>query len=133
MKAENTGLLLTNRRKLYLQSFRTNRRGLLADEQMACAMKHQATLLLRRFSGHEPHVGARDRFANRFCVSHVVLLPFDVGLHVSRRHQSHGMAKCLQLARPMVRRGASLDANQAWRQLLKERQDVATLQLAAEY
>src|SRR5258706_6211011 len=56
----------------------------------------------------------------------------DVGLHVSRRHQSHGMAKCLQLARPMVRRGASLDANQAWRQLLKERQDVATLQLAAD-
>jgi hypothetical protein len=42
------------------------------------------------------------------------------------------MAKCLQLARPMVRRGASLDANQAWRQLLKERQDVATLQLAAD-
>jgi hypothetical protein len=32
----------------------------------------------------------------------------------------------------MVRRGASLDANQAWRQLLKERQDVATLQLAAD-
>jgi hypothetical protein len=32
----------------------------------------------------------------------------------------------------MVRRGASLDANQAWRQLLKERQDVATLQLTAD-
>jgi hypothetical protein len=43
------------------------------------------------------------------------------------------MAKCLQLARPMVRRGASLDAKQAWRQLLKERQHVATLQPAANY
>jgi hypothetical protein len=42
------------------------------------------------------------------------------------------MAKCLQLARPMVRRGASLDANQAWWQLLKECQHVATLQLAAD-
>jgi hypothetical protein len=42
------------------------------------------------------------------------------------------MAKCLQLARPMVRRGASLDANQARWQLLKERQHVATLQLAAD-
>jgi hypothetical protein len=42
------------------------------------------------------------------------------------------MAKCLQLARPMVRRCASLDANQAWRQLLKECQDVTTLQLAAD-
>jgi hypothetical protein len=29
----------------------------------------------------------------------------------------------------MVRRCACLDPNQAWRQLLKERQDVATLQL----
>jgi hypothetical protein len=41
------------------------------------------------------------------------------------------MAKRLELARPVVRRGASLNANQAWRQLLKERQDLATLQLAA--
>ena len=106
--------------------------GLLADEHMARAVKHQAALLLGRLCWHKPHVGSGDRFANRFCVSHVVLLPFDVGLHVSRRHQSHGMAKCLQLARPMVRRGASLDANQAWRQLLKERQDVATLQLATD-
>ena len=32
----------------------------------------------------------------------------------------------------MVRRGAGLDANQAWRQLLEERQDVATLQLTAD-
>jgi hypothetical protein len=33
----------------------------------------------------------------------------------------------------MVRRGASLDADQAWRQLLEERQDVAPLQLAADH
>jgi hypothetical protein len=37
------------------------------------------------------------------------------------------MAKCLKLARPMVGRGTSLDTNQAWRQLLEERQHVATL------
>jgi len=42
------------------------------------------------------------------------------------------MAKCLQLARPMVRRGASLDANQAGWQLLKECQYVTTLELAAD-
>jgi len=42
------------------------------------------------------------------------------------------MAKCLQLARPMVRRGASLDANQTPWKLLEERKDVATLQLAAD-
>src|SRR3970040_729969 len=32
----------------------------------------------------------------------------------------------------MMRPGTGLDANQAWRQLLEERQDVATLQLTAD-
>jgi hypothetical protein len=31
----------------------------------------------------------------------------------------------------MVRRGASFDTDQTWRQLLEERQDIATLQLPA--
>ena len=35
----------------------------------------------------------RDRLHGR-----IVLLPFDVRLDVGRRHQPHGMAKCLQLA-----------------------------------
>ena len=42
------------------------------------------------------------------------------------------MAERLKFARPMVRRGAGLNANQAWRQLLKECQHLATLQLAAD-
>ena len=36
-------------------------------------------------------------------VGRVILLTFDIGLHVGRRHQPHGVTKCLQLARPMVR------------------------------
>jgi len=99
---------------------------------MARAVKHQTTLLLRRLCWREPHVGSGNRLANRLGVGHIVLLPFDIGLHVGRRHQPNGMTDRLKFARPMVRRGASLDANQAWRQLLKERQDVATLQLAAD-
>ena len=86
-----------------MRSDRINHRDLLPDEQMTGPVKHQAALLLRRLGWHEPHVGSGDRLANRFRVSHVVLLPFDVRLHVGWRHQSHGMAKCLQLARPMVR------------------------------
>jgi len=115
-----------------VRSDRIDHRDLLADEQMTGAVKRQATLLLGCLGWHKPHVGSSDRLANRFCVSHVVLLPFDVGLYVSRRHQSHGMTKCLKLARPMVRRGASFYADQAWRQLLEERQDRAPLQLAAD-
>jgi hypothetical protein len=47
---------------------RISHRGPLADEHMAGAMKHQATLLLGRFSRHEPHVGPGDRLTNRLCV-----------------------------------------------------------------
>src|SRR3982074_638203 len=65
-------------------------------------------------------------------VSCIVLLTLDVGLHVSRRRQSHGMAKRLEFARPMVRRCARLNADQTRRQLLEERQDRAALQLAAD-
>src|SRR5277367_6265655 len=35
------------------------------------------------------------------------------------------------LARPVVRRCAGFDTDQTWRQLLEERQDIATLQLPA--
>jgi hypothetical protein len=35
-------------------------------------------------------------------VGRIVLLPPYVRLDVGRRHQPHGVAKCLQLARPMV-------------------------------
>src|SRR5258705_5544904 len=83
--------------------------------------------LLRRLCWHEPHVGSGDRLANSLSVSHVVLLPFDIGFYIGWRHQPHGMAEYLELARPVVRRGAGLYANQAWRQLLKERENVATL------
>ena len=35
-------------------------RGLLANKQMPCAVKHQAALLRRRLGGHKPHVGSGD-------------------------------------------------------------------------
>src|SRR5450631_1446410 len=111
---------------------RINHCGLLADEQMTGAVKHQAALLLRRLCWHKPHVGSGDRLTNRFCVSHVVLLPFNVRFDVSWRHQPNGMAEHLKFARPMVRRSASLYANQAWWQLLEKCQHLAALQLAAD-
>src|SRR5882724_5346758 len=77
---------------------RVNHRGLLADEEMTCAVKHQVALLLERLCWHKPHVGSRDCLANSLSVSCIVLLTLDVGLHVSRQHQSHGLAKCLQFA-----------------------------------
>src|SRR5260370_37294003 len=64
---------------------RVNHRALLADEQVTCAVKHQAALLLKRLCWHKPHVGSGARFANSLSVSGAVLLPLDEGLHLRRR------------------------------------------------
>jgi len=72
--------------------------GLLADEQMARAMKYHAALLLRGLGLDEPHIGPGDRLADGFSVSGIVLLSLDVGLHVGRRHQAHGVAERLEFA-----------------------------------
>src|SRR5215813_14840631 len=105
--------------------------GLLADAQMARAVEHQAALLPERLGRHEPHVCSRDRFANGLSVCSIVLLPLDVGLHVGRWHQAHGMPQRSELARPMMRRSAGFDTDEARRQLLKEWQNVPALELAA--
>src|SRR5215470_3827845 len=55
---------------------------LLANEQMSCAMKRQAALLFRGLGRHEAHVSPGDGFANRFRVSRIVLMSFDVRLDV---------------------------------------------------
>ena len=85
--------------------------GLLPDEEVPGAMKHQATLLLRRFGRHEAHAGPLHRFTDRLGIGRIVLLALDVGLHIGRRHEPHGMPYGLQFARPMMRRCASLDAD----------------------
>src|SRR5262249_24813289 len=85
-----------------MRADRIDHRGLLANEQMAGAMEHQAALLLRGLGRDEPHVCSGDRFANGLSVCSIVLLPLDVGPHVGRRHQAHRMTKSLQFARPMM-------------------------------
>ena len=70
---------------------------------MARAMERQTALLLGRLGRDEAHVGPGDRLADGLGVRGVILLPFDVGLHVGRRHQPHRVAERLELARPMMR------------------------------
>jgi hypothetical protein len=42
-------------------------------------MERQTALLLSRLGWHEPHIGSRDRFANRFRIGGIVLLSLDIG------------------------------------------------------
>src|SRR5262244_941458 len=74
---------------------RVDERGLLTNKQMARAVEHQAALLLGRLGWHEPHVGPGNRLTDGLGVSRIVLLPFDVWLHVGRRHQPNDMTNCL--------------------------------------
>src|SRR5215467_691483 len=76
---------------------------LLANEQMACAMKHQAALLFGGFGRHKAHVSPGDGFANRFRISRIVLMSFDVRLDVGRWHQAYGVTERLKFARPIMR------------------------------
>jgi hypothetical protein len=89
--------------------------GALARQHQPDAVQHQDALLLDRLRLDEAHRRPADRLADRLCVGGVVLLPLDVRLDVSRRHQPHGVAERQQFARPMVRRRARLDADQAAR------------------
>jgi hypothetical protein len=81
---------------------------------------------------------ASSRRQNRFLIavflqtSVLVVGSIEAKRQQSRRHQSHRMAESLKLARPMVRRGASFDADQLGWQFLEERQDRPPLQLTAD-
>src|SRR5271167_4617171 len=107
-------------------------RSLLADKQVTGTVQRQATLLLCRLGRDEPHVRPGDRFTDRLGVSGIVLMPFYIGLYVGRRHQANGVAERLEFARPMMRRGAGFDADQARRHLLEEGQYIATLELTTQ-
>ena len=66
-------------------------RGLLSDEEMPRTMQHQATLLLGRFGRHEAHARPLHRLADGLGIGGVILLAFDIGLHVGRRDETHGV------------------------------------------
>ena len=67
--------------------------------------------------------------ADRLGVGGIILLPFDIGLHIGRRHQLHGMTEGLQFARLIVGRCACLDADDTRRLLIEEGQNPSPLQL----
>ena len=106
--------------------------GPLAHQQIACSMLHQLTLLLGRLDRYEPHGWTPHRLADRLGVGGIVLVALDVGLHILRRHQTNLMPELRQLARPIMRRGASLHADQARRQSFEERYHLAAAKLLSD-
>ena len=80
-------------------------------------MQHQCALLLGAFDRHQAHRWPRYRLADSSGVGGIVLAAFDVGLHVACGHKPHIVAKLLELASPLVRRGARLHADETRRML----------------
>src|SRR5258708_4693784 len=94
---------------------RIDHRRLLADEEMARAMEHQATLLLGRLGRDETHVCPSDRLADGLSVGSIVLLSLDVGL--SRRLAASSA--------PCARAPAARATNDEMRRRLRCRQGTA--------
>ena len=76
-------------------------------------MQHHGRLLIDTFYGYKVHIGARNSLADSLRISRIILLPLNVGLHISRGNEPHVMAKCSDLTGPMVGRRAGFHADQA--------------------
>ena len=105
----------------------------LTAEDHADPVQHHRALLLRRFDPDEPHGRTRHRLADRLGIGSVVLAPFDIRLHILRRHQLHVVPQRDQLARPVMRRRTCLYPDQAWRQLCEKLQHPAPRQSLAKH
>lgn len=102
-------------------------------QAMRLRVRHQHRLPLGRLDRHEAHGRARHRLADRLGIGGVDLAAPDVGLRAGRRDQPHCVAQRAQLARPVLRRAAGLDADQAGRQGAKHPQDLTSPRLAAQH
>ena len=108
-------------------------RGPLTHQQITGAMDGQRRLLLLRLDRHKAHRRAGHRLADRRGIGRIVLVALEIGLDVLRRHQPHLVPERTDLTRPVVRRGTSLDPDQASGQTGKEAQDLAAPQRLAHH
>jgi len=69
-------------------------------------------LLRNPLDRHETHVGALNRFADRFGVNFVVLVAFDVRLNELRRDQPDVMIKLAKFPGPMMSASTSFHAHE---------------------
>src|SRR5665647_1406587 len=103
------------------------------DKSLSRPMQRRHGLLFHVLGWHEAHVGTRDRFANRFGITCIVLVALHIRLHELWCHQFDSVTVLHQLARPVVRATAGFHANQAGFKVGKVRQHLAALQGTAHH
>ena len=74
-------------------------------------MKHQHTLLRRRFDGHKAHGRARHGLADGLGIGGIVLPAFDIGLDVLGGHQADLVPKSNEFPCPVMRVAAGFNPN----------------------
>lgn len=95
---------------------------------------HQSQLSITVVGNHDkPHAGPADRFANRRCISRIMLAPLDVRLHELRRNQLRRVPQQGQFARTVMRAAARFHGNDARLQACKERHYLLSYQCLAQY
>jgi hypothetical protein len=104
-------------------------RGARLHKALAYPVQRQHRLLLNVLDRYKAHVRSTDSLADGLGVGCIILVGLDVRFDKLRRHQSHGVAHRLELARPVVRTTAGLDADQARRQVDEERGHLVSAQL----
>src|SRR5215471_6309133 len=95
-------------------------------------MQHQQGLLISRLDRYEPHRWACHGLADGGCVRSIVFRPFDIALHVARRHQTHGVTELRDFTSPMMSGSTGFHTDQASRNLAKEVDDLLAPQLTGD-
>ena len=92
---------------------RVQQLGALPHQQIARLEQHQTALLLDALHRDAPHLRIARRTGDGAGVLGVVLLARQKRLHPRRRDQPHLVSEPLQLARPVMRAAAGLEADAA--------------------
>src|SRR5215468_6972258 len=105
----------------------------LTNQKLPAAMQHQARLLLFRLRRNKSHRGPRDRLADCGSVVGIVFAALQIGFHVARRQQPHGMAERPKLAAPIMCGRTRLNAHEAGRQRREELQQLRAANALADH
>src|SRR5271154_4729188 len=113
-------------------SERVDQLGALTDQKIPRSMQHQYGLLIGRLDRHEPHRWPCHGLTDRRCVGSIVFRPFDIALHIARRHQANGVTELGDFTCPIMTGSAGLHTDQATGKFAKKLQDLLAPQLAGD-
>src|SRR5262245_61311336 len=105
----------------------------LTNQKLPAAMQHQAGLLLFGLGRDKSHRRPRDCFADCGSVVGIVFAALQIGFHVARRQQPHGVAKRLKPAAPIMCARTCLNADEAGWQAREELQQLRSANALADH